>query len=817
MNNNFFFGCVESRNDELKLGRYKVRVVGIHTEDKSKLPTSDLPWATCLQPTTSAAMSGIGQNPGLVNGSWVMVVFTSDDFQVPIILGSIAGIPGRPGQETSQDGINVPPPEEATPTEKKIGVAEGVYKPEVLSTGSPYLGSLTEAQYNQLVARVRMIESSNNYSSNTNPLGYVGAYQFGAAALEDLGYIKAETWSKLRKNAIILNDKNNWTGKDGCISKDAFFALPASQDKCFLLYAQRSYKLMLKKGQVGATTDPRVLAGLIGAAHNQGTGCISSLLRGVTTKDGNGMTAQAYYDKCYAAIIVEAGQQTNTTPSTVESNPKPIPNEENLVPPKNKITANRSIGFSDPEGKYPSIYDEADTNRLVRGQNISSTIVEIKENERVKNVPIGISEKSWSQPSIQYSAQYPYNHANVSESGHVFEMDDTLNAERVHLYHRTGTFVEIDQGGNQVNKIVGHGVEIIEKDGYITVKGNCHINVNGSCTINADTLYLESPKINIKSENVKWSTKTFSLRAEEEFTVECGKTITMNATEKLHAAGKTGAFLLSGSGNTNISAKGNVNVVGTRINLNSGSIDGTSPGVYSNIVGFSGDVMNISSVSRSDIQSCQLDEHPYATVINADENAESAPTTAPAALPEPPAAPPAPISNSACPIFDLTLGDSIQLSPNYKLKDMCKDGGFNFSGQHNLTSQQILCNLSQLCLNVVEPLRVIYGKSLKINSCFRPAGSPVSKSNGPSQHELGQAVDVGFLDITSSGAARKTEYFNRANSVVTQVSYDKFLFETRGANSVWIHISYRKDNNRKQVFTFVNDVNKVSGKIVLFT
>ena len=52
-------GVVEDRNDPLQLGRVRVRFVGIHTEDKQKIATEDLPWAYPIQPITSAAMSGI--------------------------------------------------------------------------------------------------------------------------------------------------------------------------------------------------------------------------------------------------------------------------------------------------------------------------------------------------------------------------------------------------------------------------------------------------------------------------------------------------------------------------------------------------------------------------------------------------------------------------------------------------------------------------------------------------------------------------------------------------------------------------------------
>ena len=48
---NFFIGVIEDRNDPEQLGRFRCRVLGLHTEDKVLLPTSDLPWATELMPS----------------------------------------------------------------------------------------------------------------------------------------------------------------------------------------------------------------------------------------------------------------------------------------------------------------------------------------------------------------------------------------------------------------------------------------------------------------------------------------------------------------------------------------------------------------------------------------------------------------------------------------------------------------------------------------------------------------------------------------------------------------------------------------------
>ena len=95
----WFTGVVEDRLDPQYAGRVKVRAVGFHTSNKEKLPTSDLPWAICVLPTTAPGISGLGSSPSfLVEGSWVWGYFRDgEDCQEPVVLGSLPGKPSEYG------------------------------------------------------------------------------------------------------------------------------------------------------------------------------------------------------------------------------------------------------------------------------------------------------------------------------------------------------------------------------------------------------------------------------------------------------------------------------------------------------------------------------------------------------------------------------------------------------------------------------------------------------------------------------------------------------------------------------------------------
>ena len=104
----WFTGVVEDRNDPLKAGRVKVRILGAHTSDKTILPTEDLSWCLVMLPITASGISGIGQSAtGLLEGSWVFGFFRDGErSQDAVILGSLPGRPIKPCEPSK--GFNDP-------------------------------------------------------------------------------------------------------------------------------------------------------------------------------------------------------------------------------------------------------------------------------------------------------------------------------------------------------------------------------------------------------------------------------------------------------------------------------------------------------------------------------------------------------------------------------------------------------------------------------------------------------------------------------------------------------------------------------------
>ena len=124
----WFSGVVEDRLDPLFAGRLRVRCLGFHTDNKSELPTKDLPWAMCVLSTASPGISGLGTSPSfLVEGSWVWGYFRDSGHQEPVIIGSLPGKPydlGNPNKGFSD-------PNRRSEDEEKEEYNQSVYPKEI--------------------------------------------------------------------------------------------------------------------------------------------------------------------------------------------------------------------------------------------------------------------------------------------------------------------------------------------------------------------------------------------------------------------------------------------------------------------------------------------------------------------------------------------------------------------------------------------------------------------------------------------------------------------------------------------------------------
>jgi len=152
-------------------------------------------------------------------------------------------------------------------------------------------------------------------------------------------------------------------------------------------------------------------------------------------------------------------------------------------------------------------------------------------------------DSSWTEPesaaSTKNPPKYPYNNITQSKSGHVFEMDDTPQRERIRIHHRLGTFIEMHPNGDEVHKIQGDGYEIIARNKNVLISGVCNITIKGD-----SILHVEGNRTELVDGN-------YNLVVKGDYSLVGQQTVTLGSKDKLSLKGdllslKTDTMNISG-------------------------------------------------------------------------------------------------------------------------------------------------------------------------------------------------------------------------------------------------------------------------------
>ncbi len=129
-------------------------------------------------------------------------------------------------------------------------------------------------------------------------------------------------------------------------------------------------------------------------------------------------------------------------------------------------------------GTLAGLTGSQEDNELPKSATGINSASQIKESKKVSS-----ASPFPGEPSPAFNAKYPYNKVLRTESGHLIEIDDTVSKERIHIMHKTGTYVEIDGEGQVVIKSVDDRFDITTKDNNVYVGGKVNMHIGGDVTI----------------------------------------------------------------------------------------------------------------------------------------------------------------------------------------------------------------------------------------------------------------------------------------------------------------------------------------------
>ena len=140
----------------------------------------------------------------------------------------------------------------------------------------------------------------------------------------------------------------------------------------------------------------------------------------------------------------------------------------------------------------------------------------------------------------------------------------------------------------------------------------------------------------------------------------------------------------------------------------------------------------------------------------------------------------------------------MQLSKHFSLSEFEKSSTATRLGIKNKAGSGEIKNLTDLCYAVLEPVRAKFEKPVFITSGYRSEQlCEAIGSKKTSQHTRGEAVDFEIMGISNLQLA----LWIQNNCAFDQLILE-FWKEDEGANSGWVHCSYKEGSNRKQVLTF---------------
>ena len=652
----FYTGVVENRNDPLKLGRCQVRIVGLHTDNKTLLSTEDLPWAYPMQPVTSAAMSGIGNAPvGPVPGTWVIIVFRDEDQQQPIMMGTIGGIPqtksGERAMEESNDSIlpqngiltdsagNPVVDSSGTPitTGTSTDLTAQQQAQNLLQPGTNVVSSIpltpppksgagagASAGISALIAACDKVGLTTKYAKCAL-LGIAGGESKWTPQKELYNYNPVRLKQIFSKADTATVEQYSYASKKGMSREDffSFFYGPSFRGKNFLgnktdtdggkyygrgfiqLTGRGNYERYQKLGKeaglnINIVDDPDSLDSDINTSALVAALYIKDRVRGweklqyepgffqaaknavgVNTPD-IALAKQNYYEYFLGGSSDPVSTDKNATssdPNLSEDEINNAPADKKEAYKEDRSFNSTTLGFTDPSGKYPlrDHMNESDTNRLARGI-IEGTCYGFKDATRKRDIPTALGG-SWSQPYSSYNTVYPFNKVMETESGHVMEFDDSPDGERIHLYHRKGSYLEIDPNGSQLNFIVGDGYQIILRNNNVYVVGSCNLTVGGNvnilCQGNAKVEVEGTSEIVLRNDaSIGVATNLdlvvgadFNIKVGGEFAVETGKSLSVKTAENFNvdtgidvSVNAANMIQVSSDGGTNISTQQEMNL-----------------------------------------------------------------------------------------------------------------------------------------------------------------------------------------------------------------------------------------------------------------
>lgn len=131
---------------------------------------------------------------------------------------------------------------------------------------------------------------------------------------------------------------------------------------------------------------------------------------------------------------------------------------------------------------------ENDVTPIARGGSIPA--MDEKKNKVNKSTGGGTT---WTEPFQDYSnTKYPDNDVTITRAGHIIEFDNTSGNERIHLFHKNGSYMEMQTAGDVVFRASRDRYNVVLRDDCTHIHQHERKVVQGSSTTHIKATYYAS-------------------------------------------------------------------------------------------------------------------------------------------------------------------------------------------------------------------------------------------------------------------------------------------------------------------------------------
>lgn len=127
----------------------------------------------------------------------------------------------------------------------------------------------------------------------------------------------------------------------------------------------------------------------------------------------------------------------------------------------------------------------------------------------------------------------------------------------------------------------------------------------------------------------------------------------------------------------------------------------------------------------------------------------------------------------------------------FTIKELCRSATASAKGIDNTPTPDIRQKLQSLIEKLLDPIRETWGCPITVNSGYRcPALNKAVGGVATSQHQKGEAAD-----LNAGSPGKNKMLFDKIVDMQKAglIEFDQLIDEARYQ---WVHISYRKGNNR---------------------